>query len=85
MLAAVDLGHVAAEERRDRDQYRTEREDLQPAIDRHGLELLSADQCVRQVDADCDGDDQAEEVGRAHVRDEKGQRGHTRSMASMIR
>ena len=85
MLAAVDLGHVAAEERRDRDQYRAKGKDLQPAIYRHDLELLPTYQGVGEVDTDQDGDHEPEEVRGTHVRDEERERGHTRSIASMIR
>jgi hypothetical protein len=49
--------------------------------------LLSADQCVKEVADDEHRDDQAEEVGAAHVRNEEAERrrrAHTRSMPSMM-
>ena len=84
-LARVDLGHVAAEERRDGDQHRAEREDLQPAVEGHGLELLPAYQRVHQVDADQRRDDETEEIGGAHVRHEEAEGRQTRSIPSIIR
>ena len=43
------------------------------------LQLLAADQGVKQVRDHQHGDDQAKEVGAAHVRDEEAERGATRS------